>query len=284
VNRESYRFLDCGTGRRLEELGGVVVSRPAPAAAGRPGLGDAAWAAASLRFERGGGWEGDAPPDWRCRFGDAVLALRPAAQGQIGVFPEHAAVADQAAALLDSLFPGQPAKALNLFAHTGLATLRLAARPGTEVAHVDAAPASVKMARENAGLSGLSDAKVRWLVDDAVRFMRREARRGNGYQLVMADPPSFGRAGKGRDEWKFDRDVPGLLADAAGLLRGGGVLCLTCHSTGWTVARAVGAVRDAFSGWKVEGEDLRLTSAVGGNALSAGLAVYAWREPQPRTA
>ncbi len=273
----SYRFLDCGNGRRLEEFGGVIVSRPAPAAVFAPGLSEDAWAAAALRFDPGGGWTGDAPPDWRCRFGGAVLALRPAAAGQLGVFPEHAAVAERAAALLDRVFPGERAKALNLFAHTGLATLRLAARPETEVAHVDASRASVAAARENARASGLSDARVRWLVDDALGVMRREERRGNRYQLVVADPPSFGRAGRGRREWKFDRDIQELFARAAGLLAGGGAACVTCHSAGWTPGRLEGAAREAFPGWEARGEELRLASPVGGNALPAGAAVYAWR-------
>lgn len=283
MKETGYRLLDCGHGRRLEELGGVVVSRPAPAADFAPGLGDVVWRRAGLAFDRGRGWEGGAPEEWSVASGGVRLLLRPAAQGQIGMFPEHAAVADRVVELIAALFPAGPLAALNLFAHTGLLSLRLAAaRSGISVAHVDAARSAVRQAGENAALSGLEDAGIRWLVDDALEFMQREIRRGRNYNVIAADPPSFGRAGKGRREWKLERDLPEFLETAARLFPpGAGLFCLTCHSGGWTAGRLSAIVRDAFPGWTVESGALELRSAAGGKNLPAGIAAYAWKKDGP---
>ncbi len=269
-----YAFLDCGEGRRLERMGGVALSRPAPAAAWRRGLPEAAWRSAPLSFTREDGWRGDAPADWRVRFGPAVLGLRTMAGGQVGVFPDHAGVVGTLLSLPD--FPEEsPCSALNLFAHTGLATLQLAATGRFAVAHVDGAAAAVKQARENAALSGLSEKPVRWLVDDAVGFLRREGRRGKKYSLVLADPPAFGRAGKGAG-WKLERDLPELLSLARGVLAPGGVLALSCHSERWDAGRLSRALRDA-GGFRVAGAEAlaSVPEAGAGNALPCGWCLLA---------
>lgn len=272
-----YDFLDCGNGRRLERLGGVVVDRPAPAAAFPPGLSPERWREAALFFDRDAGWSGAAPDDWRESFGNACLGLRPAAQGQVGVFPEHAAVCDR----LDALLDGAPAeragtRVLNLFAHTGMTTLRLASRTNVSVAHVDAAQAAVRQAKENAVLSGLEEAQVRWLVDDALTFMRREVRRENRYDLIVADPPSFGRGGK-RGDWKLDRDLPVLLELAAALLAPDALgVCLTCHSEGWGGNRLASMLRTAMPQFgRIEVVELLLRSRESGRALPTGIAALA---------
>lgn len=275
-NRMNYAFLDCGSGRRLERFAGRVVSRPAPAADNRPGLSDAEWRAADLIFSRELGWRGDAPADWRVAFGPAVLNLRPASRGQLGVFPEHAAVCDRIDAILDADTPPEHGwSVLNLFAHTGLATLRLAARHDVrDVAHVDAAPASVRLARENAADSGLSGKRVRWLADDAMQFMKREARRGNRYDIIIADPPSYGRNRKSGGEWKIERDLPGLLETASALLSDRpALLCLTCHSVGWTEADLAGLLRQAVPDFVfARAEPLALVPESGATPLPAGIA------------
>ncbi len=271
-----YSLVDCGGGRRLERFAGVLAARPAPGAAAPAALPPEAWREAELEFTRRDGWRGVAPPDWRVRFGAAVLNLRPGAGGQLGVFPEHAAVADRLDKLLDESPP--PAggwRILNLFAHTGLATLRLAARPGVAaLAHVDAAPASMRLARENAAASGLGRAPIRWLVDDVPAFVRREIRRGRTYHLVVADPPAYGRAGKG-GEWRLERDLPILLENAAALLAPEtGALCLTCHSGGWDGGRLAGAVKAVMpAAARLEGMELELKPESGGRGLAAGFMV-----------
>lgn len=280
----AYAFLDCGDGRRLERLAGVTVSRPAPAAMFPRKLSPDEWRNADLSFDRDAGWTGAAPDDWRVELGGAVLGLRPAAGGQIGVFPEHAEVCD---ALADALavpaaIGGTGARrVLNLFAHTGQATLRLAALQGTEVTHVDAAPAAVKQARINVELSGLADRPVRWLTDDALGFLRRAARRGDVYDAILADPPAYGRSKKG-GEWKLERDLPELLSLAGRLLAGeGAVFCLTCHREGWTPEDAARAVRGAMPGGDFSARPLALCPEGGGNALPAGCMVMGRNRMRP---
>lgn len=271
----TYSLLDCGDGRRLERLGGVVVSRPAPAAAFPPSLPAQHWREADLVFERGSGWTGDAPEPWREAFGPVVLGLRPAGQGQVGVFPEHAGVGERMDTLLSRLpVPDGGWRALNLFAHTGLATLRLAARGDISVAHVDAAQAAVRQARENAALSGLEEVPIRWLVDEAMSFLAREQRRGSRYHVIMADPPAFGRGKRG--EWKLSRDLPALLAAMAALIEPPTVLCLTCHSEGWNSGELRERVAASLpAAGQIETDILALRPEHGGRALPAGHAVYA---------
>jgi 23S rRNA (cytosine1962-C5)-methyltransferase len=210
-------------------------------------------------------------------FGGVVLGLRQAGAGQIGVFPEHAGVAAKILSRCESPVSA-PVRVLNLFAHTGLATLMLAASGRCEIAHVDGAAVAVKQARENAALSGLADRPVRWLVDDALGFMRREARRGKRYDVILADPPAFGRGGKGGGEWKLERDLPVLLGLAKELLDGSGLLALTCHSEGWDGERLSGAVREYAGMGKTSEEELTLAPETErGRALPGGRLLFACR-------
>ncbi|MCC8166142.1 MAG: class I SAM-dependent methyltransferase, partial [Planctomycetes bacterium] len=165
-----------------------------------------------------------------------------------------------------------PLSVLNLFAHTGLVTLMAARAEGVSVTHVDAAPASVRQARENAVLSGLEDRPIRWIVDDAAAFLRREVRRGRRYGVIVADPPAYGRSRKG-GEWKFSRDLPMLLETAAELLADPpGRLFLTCHEEGFGRDDATTLVRSVLGG-NARAEQLRLAPADGGQALPAGVVV-----------
>lgn len=270
-----YALLDCGDKRRLERFGAVLVSRPAPGAAWNRGLPVAAWNAAALAFDKEQGWRGEAPPDWRVRIGGVTMALRPAGAGQIGVFPEHAAVAERI--LRRHADSPVPLRVLNLFAHTGLATLMLAAAGGFALTHVDGAAASVKQARENAALSDLADRPVRWIAEDAAAYMRRETRRGKRYDILLADPPSFGRGGKGAaKEWKLERDLPDLLRLARALLGDGGLLALTCHSEGWKDGRLSDAVRETGGFTNIAEESLTLSPETPrGNNLPGGRLLFA---------
>lgn len=269
-----YELLDCGDGRRLERFAETLVARPAPAAAFPPALSPAEWRRADLRFTREGGWEGTAPEGWLFRSGPAVLRLRPASRGQLGVFPEHARVCDRLDRLLSSSPPRESGtRALNLFAHTGLATLRLAARRDfAEIVHVDAAAAAVRQARENAAASDLMDAPVRWLVEDALTFLRRELRRRRRYDCILADPPAFGRSRKG-GEWKLEKNLTELFAAMQELLMPEGVLCLTCHKEGWGVCdvRAMAVERFPEAG-ESDCFSLDLRTRDGGRTLPAGVA------------
>ncbi|GHS99307.1 methyltransferase [Planctomycetales bacterium] len=224
-----YHFLDCGDRRRLENFGGVICDRPAPTATGSRRAPEL-WRQATLIYD-GEKWRGAPPPVWQ--FADATtptrLQLYLGAKGQVGFFPEQIA---NWRWLEKIVAPHAGMKMLNLFAHTGGATL-VGAAAGAAVCHVDAAGAAVKQARRNAALSGLADAPIRWLVDDAGQFLRREIKRGNFYDGIILDPPAFGRCGK--TQWKLSRDLPELLRLVARALSPTAKFVLfTCHAPDWS--------------------------------------------------
>ncbi len=242
---DGYRLLDVGGGARLERFAARVADRPHPGALG--GRGDpAAWAKADLRFDRERGWTGstDVATPWAIEVAGLTLELKATEAGQVGLFPEHAAMLPWlrervAAARGEGPTPrgeaGEPPSVLHLFAYTGLATLALA-KAGAAVVHVDAARPSVAWARRNATLSGLEDRPVRWIVDDAMTFTAREVRRGRRHAGVVLDPPSYGH-GPGSGAWRIEENLPALLAAAARLLDRDGFVLLTAHSPGFEADR-----------------------------------------------
>lgn len=241
---DGYALLDAGDGRRLERFGDRIVDRPAPGAFGRR-RESWRWQSADLRFEAGRGWSGraDVAATWPVRVAGLTLELRATTSGGVGLYPEHAAnvpwlqtaIRAREPAIREPLAMGHasstgPAtRVLNLFAHTGLATLA-AARAGAAVAHVDGGRAAVAWARRNAALNGLADREIRWLVDDAAAFTEREARRGRRYDGVILDPPSSGHAGSGR--WTLREGLAHLLEACAAIATDDAFVLLTAHSTG----------------------------------------------------
>ncbi|HET7182070.1 MAG TPA: class I SAM-dependent methyltransferase [Candidatus Limnocylindrales bacterium] len=223
-------LLDAGVRRRLEQFGRWTTDRPAPGAEGFRRAPVATWDAADLRFDPGAGWSGSAWPvePWTVDIDGLTLELRPTASGGLGLYPEHAAnvgwLGGQVAARTGS--PAPPS-VLNLFAHTGLATLALA-RAGAQVTHVDGSRATIGWARRNAELSDLADRPIRWIVDDVGAFVAREARRGRRYDGIVLDPPAFGR-GRGR-EWRLDTDLLGLLRACRAIAADDAFILLTAHS------------------------------------------------------
>jgi 23S rRNA (cytosine1962-C5)-methyltransferase len=192
---------------------------------------------------------------WTIDAGAFVLELRPTSSGQVGCFPEHAATWGWLADLITAQWratgraTSSPAPAvLNLFGYTGGATLA-AASAGAAVTHVDAQRAVVAWARRNADLSGLDQAPVRWIVDDAPAFAARELRRGRRYGAIVLDPPSYGHGVGGRP-WRIELDLPPLLRACVALGGPGGpdALLLTCHSPGLGPGALAGLVRDAWPG------------------------------------
>lgn len=226
-----YQLIDFGDGEKLENFGGVVVRRQTPSALGRK-AGDVRWEAADLVFTRQANqnvWAGSIENDWSIQFHDRGFELRTTPTGQLGVFPEQAenwGWIERCPADLTGL------KALNLFAYTGGTTMALAKR-GAAVTHVDAAKSVVNWARHNAARSGLDSAPIRWIVEDALTFARREIKRGNRYDVVVADPPSFGR-GPGGEIWKIQRDLGELVQLVADLTdHSPKMILLTCHTPGF---------------------------------------------------
>ncbi len=266
-----YALLDCGEGERLERFGPVTVARPAPAATWPRGL-DAAWAAATLawvREGRGGRWieRAPLPTPWIVDLDPVKLYLHPLAHGRLGVFPEQIPNWRWLRENVDAA--AGPLRVLNLFAYTGAATLACS-RPQTEVVHLDAAKPAVSRARENAAPSGCDRNPIRWLVDDALTFMRREARRGRRYEGMILDPPAFGR-GKGKT-WKLERDLDELLALAARLLADRPrFLLLSCHHPRYTAADLAAGLRRLPGNPRLEPLPLTVAAAGAGRDLPLGV-------------
>ena len=236
----AIRLRDAGDGRRLDLVGGRLIDRPAPGAIWPRRLDAASWAAADLRFDRSTGWSGELEP-WTITVDGITLELRPTEAGQIGVFPEHLAFWPW---LRTALAGRTDPTVLNLFASTGATTLALAAA-GAAVTHVDAARPAVAWARRNADLSGLADRPIRWIVDDALGFTRREARRGRRYDGFVVDPPSFGHA-PGGARWELNDLLPELLDACAAIAADDAFVLLTAHSTGIRPVDLEDGLVDAF--------------------------------------
>jgi 23S rRNA (cytosine1962-C5)-methyltransferase len=237
-----YELIDFGEGRKLERFGAWVLDRPCPAAVGVARAKPQAWHEAVARYQGDRAADGEwAPPveRWATRsvtievaLGEArrcSIELEPLPSGQVGVFPEQAAnwrwIAQRVAA------HGPPFNVLNLFAYTGGSTLAALAA-GASVVHIDAAKSVVNRARQNAAASGLEGEPARWIVEDALKFCRREAKRGNRYDAIILDPPTYGHGPKG-EEWNIKRDLLPLLELCGELTeRRPKFVLLTCHSPG----------------------------------------------------
>jgi 23S rRNA (cytosine1962-C5)-methyltransferase len=278
---DQYQLLDFGQGRRLERFGPYVLDRPAPAVEDAPPADPGLWPRADARFERGEGKKGDwleqtpLPERWNIEHGPLVLELKPTDFGHLGVFPEQAAnwdwIAGQVRRYGERRAPVEPdgqkpeptrasrpaeapagphapregLKVLNLFAYTGGSTLAAAAA-GAAVVHVDSARNTVAWARRNAEHSSLAEAPIRWIAEDAMKFVKRELRRGNRYDAVVLDPPSYGHGPRG-EVWRLSKHLPRLLQRCVELTAER--LCfmlLTCHTPGYDASRVESLVAEAL--------------------------------------
>lgn len=266
---ETYQLLDFGDGRRLERLGPLVLDRPCPTAESWRRAQPALWSQADARFERGdaatGQWHArrELPERWNVSHGPLVLELKRTEFGHVGLFPEQADNWDWLAARIAA--GPRPFRVLNLFAYTGGSTLAAAAA-GAEVVHVDAARNVVAWARQNAILSELGERPIRWIADDALKFVRRELRRGSRYEAVILDPPSYGHGAHG-EVWRLAQHLPRLLAMCRDLTAAGRqLMLLTCHTPGYDAQRLeellAETLADGPSG-KITAEELMLTDASG---------------------
>jgi 23S rRNA (cytosine1962-C5)-methyltransferase len=218
-----YALLDSGEGRKLERFGSVVVDRPEPQALWSRRLSAEEWGKAHAVFSASGDddekgkWRHDkrVPESWPVRVGDITVSCRLQGLWHLGLFPEQFPHWTWA---LDEIRPitGERPRVLNLFAYTGAASL-LAAKAGAEVTHVDASKKAVQWAKDNQAASGLGAAPIRWIVDDAAKFVAREVRRGKTYHAILIDPPKFGRGPDG-EVWDLFEGLPSLLRNAVQLL------------------------------------------------------------------
>jgi 23S rRNA (cytosine1962-C5)-methyltransferase len=247
---EVYQLLDFGNGRRLERFGPWRLDRPCPAADDVPVARPALWASAQARFERTaanpGTWRlaAQVPQRWTIARGPLVFELKRTPFGHLGLFPEQAANWDWLAGRIASA--GRPLKVLNLFAYTGASTLA-AASAGAEVVHVDAAANVVAWARRNAKLSGLAEAPIHWIVEDVLKFAKRQWRRGARYDAVILDPPSYGHGARG-EVWRLSKHLPRLLQLCARLTAGHRqFLLLTSHTPGFGPGRLQSLLDEALA-------------------------------------
>lgn len=227
----SYQLLDSGSGQKLERFHEYILIRPCAQALWRfakPEL----WKKADAFFSRENGnrwtFQKKLPKEWISSIGDVQFKISPTDFGHLGVFPEHADLWQWMRPLLK---PGH--KILNLFAYSGGVSLA-AAQEGAHVCHVDASKGMVDWARENAKLNGLEKAPIRWIVDDAVKFLKREIKRDSFYEGIILDPPTFGRGSKG-EIFKIEEEILPLLELCQSLLSKKPLfIAFSCHTPGFT--------------------------------------------------
>ena len=205
---KDYELLDCGDGEKLERWNKQILVRPDPQAIWETPHQNPAWKRANARYLRsqtgGGHWEKKALPEsWKVHYGELTFQVKPMNFKHTGLFPEQAVNWDFVMEKIRNA--GRPIRVLNLFAYTGGATVACA-KAGASVCHVDAAKGMVAWARENAKLSGLEDAPIRWIIDDCAKFVEREIRRGRRYDALIMDPPSYGRGPSG-EIWKLEENL-----------------------------------------------------------------------------
>lgn len=226
---EDYKVLDTSEGEKLEDWGGYILLRPDPQVIWKTKREHKAWKHLNAHYHRsskgGGEWEFfDLPHQWQISYelpkncgGTLAFNLKPFSFKHTGLFPEQAANWDWFSKLIAKrTAAGKEVRVLNLFAYTGGATLAAAAA-GAKVTHVDASKGMVNWAKENAQSSGLEEKPIRWLVDDCGKFVERELRRGNRYEAIIMDPPSYGRGPKG-EIWKIEDSIYDLVKLCSGLL------------------------------------------------------------------
>lgn len=207
-NWKDYEVIDCSKGEKLERWGDYLLVRPDPQVIWDTPKTERGWRKMNGHYHRsakgGGEWEFfDLPQQWTIHYGKLTFNLKPFSFKHTGLFPEQAANWDFAMEQIRQA--GRPIRVLNLFAYTGGATVACAAA-GASVCHVDAAKGMVAWAKENARVSGLQDAPIRWIVDDCAKFVEREIRRGKTYDAIIMDPPSYGR-GPGGEVWKLEENL-----------------------------------------------------------------------------
>lgn len=213
-NWKDYELIDCSDGERLERWGDIFLIRPDPQALWNTPRTNPLWKNAHARYHRsnqgGGSWEfyKKIPEVWQISYKELKFNLKPMGFKHTGVFPEQACNWDYVGEIIEKS-GRKDVKVLNLFAYTGAATVA-ALKKGASVVHVDASKGMVQWARENAASSGVQDKPVRWIVDDCMKFVAREIRREKKYDIIIMDPPSYGR-GPGGEVWKLENEVYGFI-------------------------------------------------------------------------
>jgi 23S rRNA (cytosine1962-C5)-methyltransferase len=274
-----YELIDSGNGAKFERFGQHTLVRPETQAIWTPNLSEREWLSADATFEKVRGEDGAGvwhqrrqfPEQWQMHHRDLTFWARLTPFRHTGVFPEHSA---HWAWMRHQLAGRRAPRVLVLFGYTGLSSLE-AASAGAHVVHVDASKPSLRWAQENQQASGLMDRPVRWLIDDASKFVAREMRRDRRYDLILMDPPIFGRGPNG-ELWRLNEQLPGLVRECVGLLSDSplGVL-ISAYATNisaLTLQNVLGAAMARYQGTTSAGE-LVLRESASGRLLPS--AIYA---------
>ncbi len=280
---KDYELIDCSDGERLERWGDIILIRPDPQIIWKTHKLHPLWKKADARYLRsssgGGRWEvyKKIPDRWTIDYKDLMFNVKPMGFKHTGIFPEQAANWDMVAECIKSA--GRPVKVLNMFAYTGAATIS-ALKAGAQVTHVDASKGMVQWAKENARSSSVEDKSVRWLVDDCVKFVEREIRRGNHYDIIIMDPPSYGR-GPGGEIWKLEDEVYGLCEKSVKLLTDDSLMFLiSSYTTGLSPAVMeyilASLIKPEFGG-TASSDELGLPVTASGGILPCGSAAV-WKK------
>lgn len=279
-NWKDYEVIDTSEGEKLERWGKYTLVRPDPQVIWNTPKNNNGWRNFNGHYHRsskgGGEWEfRNLPEEWSIGYKDLTFNLKPFAFKHTGLFPEQAVNWDWFSSIIYKKKlenPDKPFKVLNLFAYTGGATLS-AAKAGAAVTHVDASKGMVQWAKENALTSGLENAPIRWLVDDCVKFVEREIRRGNTYDGIIMDPPSYGRGPKG-EIWKIEESIFPFIELTASLLdKDASFFLINSYTTGLqpaVLSYMINTVVTKNFGGHTESEEIGLPVTESGLILPCG--------------
>lgn len=276
ANWKDYELIDTSAGERLERWGNIILIRPDPQIIWDTPQSSPLWKQAHARYHRsqtgGGNWQElkTVPPMWKIGYNGLTFQLKTMGFKHTGIFPEQAVNWDFAMEKIRAA--NRPVKVLNLFGYTGAATLACL-KAGAQVCHVDASKGMVAWARENASVSGLGDRPVRWLVDDCVKFVQREQRRGNTYDGIIMDPPSYGRGPNG-EVWKLEEQLYPLVELCVPVLSANPLFfLLNSYTTGLSPAvmeYLLGVLIQKKFGGKVSSSEIGLPVTESGLVLPCG--------------
>ncbi len=274
---KGYELLDSGNGEKLERYGDVVVARPDPQALWNKNLSESEWDKGDAYFKRASfdaNWSvrDQLPERWPIELSGLKFWIKLSAFKHTGIFPEQAGNWDWIREKITKAKRSEPIKVLNLFGYTGGATLA-AAQAGAEVVHVDGSKVAIGWARENAELSGLSEKPVRWILDDAQKFVAREIKRGKKYEGIIMDPPAFGHGAEG-EVWKIEQDLLPLLESCKQILSDKPLFfIINGYASGYSAVayrNSLGDLMKQFGG-EVEIGELTIAESARGRLLPAGI-------------
>ncbi len=280
---KDYELIDCSDGERLERWRDIILVRPDPQVIWKTEKKNPLWKNADAFYHRsktgGGSWEvrKKLPAFWTIDYKDLTFNVKTMGFKHTGIFPEQAVNWDEMRKMIRAC--DRPIKVLNLFAYTGAATIACL-KEGAGVVHVDASKGMVSWAKENAVSSGVADGNVRWIVDDCVKFVQREIRRGNKYDIIIMDPPSYGR-GPGGEIWKLEDEIFSFVELCSRLLYSGSLaMLINSYTTGLSpsvMQYILGSIVVERFGGSVSSSEIGLPVTESGMVLPCGASAF-WKK------